>query len=84
MKEAHLKNYMLNDSNYMIFEYTKTMDTVRSLVAREAGGWAVGWDEQAEHRGLLGGRNTSCDTIYNDGHMSLYFCPNPQNVQHQK
>ena len=39
MKEAHLKNYMLNDSNYMIFEYRKTMDTVRSLVAR---GWRLG------------------------------------------
>ena len=43
----------------------------------------VGEDEEADNIGFLGQWNYSV-WYYNGGYMSLYICPNSQNVQHQE
>lgn len=40
-------------------------------------------DEQTKHRGSLG-KWKNFAWYYTDGYMSLYICPNPQNVQNQE
>ena len=46
----------------------------RSDVAR---GWVLGG-------GMNRGNTENFQGCENDGYMSLYICPNPQNVQHQE
>ena len=42
-----------------------------------------GKDTKVEHSGFLGAQYYSAWRC-NDGYISLYICPNPQNVQHQE
>ena len=46
-------------------------------------GERVDKDEQTKHRGFLG-KWKHFAWYYNDGYLSLYIWPNPQNVQNQE
>lgn len=67
------------DSNYVTFHKKQNYRDVKGSVV--AGVVGQGRGEKAEHRRFLGQQSTL--GYHNGGYMSLYICPNPQDVQHQ-
>lgn len=72
VKEDNLKRLHLYDSNCMISEKGKTMETVKNISGCQR--WEGGMTRRSTED--LGAVKILC-RYYKDGHMSLYICPNP-------
>ena len=76
-KKAIWKGYILHDSNYMTFWKKQNYGDNKKISGCWQGRWQGG---HAEHRGFSE-QCTYSEWYYNDGYMSLYIRPNPQNIQ---